>query len=1000
MLRGLYTCESREVLDVRTKCIFLFFLLLSSSALWAAAPVKNLEGYVRRIYGVSSGLPEQTVQAFAQTSDHYLWVGTTGGLARFDGTHFTVFDRENTPAFRENSVFCLLAARDGSLWIGTEGSGLLHYHKGIFTAYRQAEGLTDLFVRALAQDASGVIWVGTNNGIFRISSANTRLERVDANGHIPALAVNAICAGTHGELWFGGSRLARMQAGALRFYKLPGDATRNRVKALAETGAGVIWVGTVSGLYRMLPGENHFTAVPGIHGTTRGLRRTSDGLFWVSILGRGTIAYRLDERSRLSSPAFVPSDTVLTVFEDSEQDVWLGTETGMLRLSRTPLNVVRLEHASESDFGTIYQDREGRLWAAGTRLYRLHDGVPALYHSPLPDGVRVRQVFEDRDSSMWFGTDGSGIFHVVGNTVRQYTTRDGLVNNFIRAILQADDGALWIGTDEGISRFDGGRFLNYEMKNGLAYQSIRAMLLDRNGDLWIGTELGLSHFHHGVFLRDSIVQALRQEKIWALHQDKDGGLWIGTRNNGLFRFRGGSITHYRVADGLASPGIYDIQEDSSGRFWMSGPNGISVLNRHELDDFADGQKKHLSLSFYSTSNDTEAVQMFGGMQPAGVLSRDGDAWFPSNRGLIHVAQAGIISRPAAPLVINSVRADGREIPAQQKISLAPGDSRLEFSYASVMMRPQEAMRFRYQMQGLDAGWNVAGTRHVADYTNLPPGHYTFRVAAYDLSRPEAGSIATLAVIKRPYFYRTWWFILLCLTAIVAVILAIHKARLLRVRHHFQAVLEERNRLAREVHDTLLQGCTGVSAVLEAVASLDAEQIVLTHSLVESAREQIRMTINEAREAIWGLRHEREMPEDLAGLMERMRQQLSSDLGVPIECNLDGEPFPVTRPVAHEIMMIAREAVQNAANHASPKLVRMDLGFRQDNLALGVADDGCGFDPDALSPDLMCFGLIGMRERVAKLGGTLELKSVPAIGTNLTVLIPRNPKPRTAIASEP
>lgn len=980
---------------MRTKCAFLFiiFLLSAAPALRAAAAVGDLEGYVRRIYGGDSGLPEQTVQAFAQTPDHYLWIGTTGGLARFDGTHFTVFNRENTSAFHENSVFCLLAARDGSLWIGTEGSGLLHYHNGVFTAYGQAEGLTDMFVRALAQDIAGNIWAGTNNGIFSIGPAGTRLKRLDASTHIPALAVNAICQGSRGRLWFGGSRLAAMQAGVVRFYNLPGDASRNRVKTIAETGAGVIWVGTVSGLFRMLPGEERFTAVPGIHGTTRGLRRTSDGRFWVSVLGQGTVAYRLDAGNRLISPAFVPSDTVLAVFEDSEQNVWLGTETGMLRLSRTPLTVVPLEHASESDFGTVYQDREGNLWAAGTRVYRLHDGVARLYRSRLPSSVRVRQVLEDGDSSMWFGTDGSGIFHVAGSAIRQYTTRGGLVNNFVRAILQAADGTIWIGTDEGISHFDGRRFANYQMKDGLAYQSVRAMLLDRNGDLWVGTELGLSHLHHGAFLHDAAVQALRQDKIWALHEDRDGGLWIGTRNDGLFRFRDGRITHYRVADGLASQSIYNIQEDSSGRFWMSGPNGISVLNRHELDDFAHGRVKQLSLSFYSTSNDTQAVQIFGGMQPAGVLSRNGDVWYPSNRGLIHIAQAGIVSRPAAPLVINSVRADGREIFPRENISLAPGDSRLEFTYASVMMRPQEAMRFRYQMQGLDAGWNDAGTRHVADYTNVPPGHYTFRVAAYDLSRPEAVSIATLAFTKRPYFYHTWWFILLCVMTMVAIILGVHKARLVRVRRSFQAVLEERNRLAREVHDTLLQGCTGVSAVLEAVSSLDAEQIVLTHTLVESAREQIRMTINEAREAIWGLRHEHETPEDLAGLMERMRQQLSSDLGIRIECRVDGEPFLVNRPVAHEIMMIAREAVQNAANHASPRLVRMDLGFGDDNLALAVADDGCGFEPDALSPDLMRFGLVGMRERVAKLGGTLELRSALSVGTSVTVLIPRNHRPQ-------
>jgi ligand-binding sensor domain-containing protein/signal transduction histidine kinase len=976
------------------RIVLILSILFTTAAHAALAPRENgRQGYSRKLYGIANGLPEQTIQAFAQTPDHYLWAGTTGGLARFDGSHFVVFDRENTPAFLENSVFSLLAAKDGSLWIGTEGSGLLRYRNGVFTRFDHASGLSDMFVRALTQDAAGKIWVGTNNGVFRLdpTQGSIRLQRVDAMSAVPPLAVNAICEDSQGRMWLGGSRLAAVKNDQFRFYTLPGDAARNRVKAIAETSPGVIWVGTVSGLYRMLPGKQRFTAMPGIHGTTRGLRRTSDGKFWMSILGRGTIAYRLDSENRLLDPEVIPSDTVLTVFEDMERNVWLGTEAGMLRLSRTPLTIVPLERASESDFGTVYQDREGRIWAAGTRLYRLRNGEPEAYDAPALEGAKVRDLIEDRDSSFWFGTDGSGLFHIAGNGVRHYTTADGLVNNFVRALLQARDGTIWIGTDEGVSHFNGRTFTNYDMKDGLAYQSVRSMLQDHNGDLWIGTELGLSHLHKGVFVNDTAVQMLKQDKVWALHEDKDGGLWIGTRNNGLFRFRNGALTHYSVSDGLASHSIYDIQEDENGRFWMSGPNGVSVLNRHELDDFATGRLHHLSLSFYSTSTDAEGVQMFGGMQTAGVLTPDGDVWYPSNRGLVHIAHPGTMVRSPAPLVITSVRADGRDIGTQSGITLAPGDSRLEINYASVMMRPQEAMRFKYELEGLEHDWNDVGTRHVADYTNVPPGHYTFRVAAYDLSRPDALTITSIAVMKRPYFYRTWWFIVLCVVAIASVVFAIHRARLIRMRQYFQTVLEERTRLAREVHDTILQGCTGVSAVLEAVSSLDAKEVMLKDELVESAREQIRATINETREAVWALRHEGERPEDVAEMIDRMRVQLSRDLGVSIQCDVEGEPFPVNRPVAHELMMIAREAVQNAANHASPTVVRLNLGFRQDDLAIAVTDDGCGFEPELVSADGMHFGLVGMRERAAKLGGRFELTSVKSVGTQVTVSIPRKTK---------
>lgn len=973
--------------------LFLICLFISMVA-HASGIVRDANGhdYARHLYGIANGLPEQTVQAFTQTQDHYLWIGTTGGLARFDGQHFTVFDRENTAAFEENSVFCLLTARDGTLWIGTEGSGLLRYRDGIFTRIDQRNGLTDMFVRALAQDAEGNLWVGTNNGIFRLneSAGNIRLERLDATTAIPPLAVNAICPDTRGRLWLGGSRLVVLDQGKLSFYALPGDAARNRVKAIAET-SGVIWVGTVSGLYRMLPGERRFTPVLGIHGTTRGLRRTSDGRFWVSILGRGTIAYRINQQNQLVDADVIPSDTVLAVYEDMEQNVWLGMESGMLRLCPTPINIIALERAGDSDFGTVYQDREGHIWSAGARLYRLHNGTPELYASPALAGVKVRELLEDGDSSIWFGTDGSGLIHVAGDAVRRYTTGDGLANNFIRTLLQARDGTLWIGTDEGVSHFDGHSFTNYQMTDGLAYQSVRSMLQDQNGDLWIGTELGLSHLQNGTFINDAAVKTLRQDKVWALHQDSDGSLWIGTRNNGLFRFRSGSLTHYRVADGLAGSSIYDIQEDASGRFWMSGPDGISLLNRHELDAFADGRADHLSLTFHGTSTEADGVQIFGGMQTAGVLTAEGDVWYPSNRGLIHIGRAGMLATPVAPLVINSVRADGRGLPASSSITLAPGNSRFELNYASVMMRPQDALRFKYRLEGLEQNWNNAGTRHVADYTNIPPGRYTFQVAAYDLSRPDALSIASLEVTKQPYFYRTWWFLGLCVLALAGTIFAVHRARLARMGRHFQAVLQERNRLAREVHDTILQGCTGVSAVLEAVSSLDSEEVLLKQQLVDSARQQIRTTINEAREAVWALRHESYAFEDLPALMDRMRLQLSRDLGVAIQCDVEGQPFPINRPVAHELMMIAREAVQNAANHASPTVVRLKIGFRENDIAVAVADDGCGFRPELVATDGMHFGLIGMRERAARLGGTLDLTSVLRAGTRVTVRIPRTSK---------
>lgn len=950
----------------------------------------SLPGYSFRVYGAANGLPEQTVQAIAQTTDRYLWIGTTGGLARFDGTRFVIFDRENTPALRANSIFCLLAAKDGSLWIGTEGSGLIHYQNGVFRAYGERDGLTDLFVRTLAQDSKGAIWIGTNNGLFQILPRSTTpsIHRVDASDGFPAVAVNAIREDSHGRLWFGGSRLGFIDRSKPRFFQLPGDAARNRVKAISETSSGIIWVGTVSGLYRMEPGRERFTAIPDVHGTARGIYMTSDRLFLISIVGQGTVAYRLSAENRLTDRVVLPSDAVLSIFEDAEKNIWLGTETGLIRLSRTPLTIVSLPHANESDFGTIYQDREDTLWMASTRLFCLRKGNPAECRvSPLA-GVKVRNVLEDRDASLWFGTDGDGLYHISRGQTSHYTTEVGLVNNFIRALVQGKDGTLWIGTDEGVSHFNGVRFSNYTMKDGLSYQSVRAMIEDRSGDLWVGTELGLSHFHHGAFEKDAAVTALQRDKVWALHQDPEGSLWIGTRSSGLFRYRQGKLTHYGSANGLASDSVYDIEEDASGRFWISGPSGISQLDRHELDRYAGDPGQRLSLSFYSIASDADAIQIFGGMQSAGALTPDGNVWFPSNRGAVRISPERIVAQPASPVTISQVRADGRELATRHRITLAPGDDRLDIEYSAVMLRPQDPIRFRYKMEGLDKTWNGAGRRHNAEYTNIPPGQYLFRVAAYDLSRPGVFSEVSTVIVKGPYFYRTWWFLSLCLVALAALIFAVHRSRVRQLRRQFEAVLAERSRLAREVHDTLLQGCAGISALLEAISSFGEEESSLRKPLLESARLQLRSTINEARDAIWQLRHEQETAQNFVALLNAMSTRLSGELGVPIECHVEGQPFDVNRDLSHELTMVAREAIHNAASHADPSRIELHLLFGKNVLVLAISDDGCGFEPATVASDRLHFGITGMKERISRLGGTFQLNSTRTVGTTIHIRVPQ------------
>jgi ligand-binding sensor domain-containing protein len=346
--------------------------LLLPLQLAAVLSGRGLPGYSRRIWQTQDGLPEQTVQAFVQTPDRFLWIGTTGGLIRFDGSQFVVLDRDNSPYLHDNSVFCLMVSTDGSLWIGTDGGGLARYRQGVVRSYSYNEGLTNDFVRSVFQDHKGDVWVGTDDGLFRVKGE--ALERVDGHSGIPALAVHAIREDSRGRLWIGGSSLIMLDGTSTAEYPLEGGLGENRVKSILETSDGTLWVGTVSGLQRRERNAAGFTRVKQISSTVRALREDSGGTLWIGTIGEGIIQYRDGQFAKLTAPEYLPSDTVLSLFEDVEQNVWVGTQTGMLRLSRTPVSTYPIPDAEDSDFGTISQDRDGALWVASSHLYRLAGG--------------------------------------------------------------------------------------------------------------------------------------------------------------------------------------------------------------------------------------------------------------------------------------------------------------------------------------------------------------------------------------------------------------------------------------------------------------------------------------------------------------------------------------------------------------------------------------------------------------------------------------------------
>jgi ligand-binding sensor domain-containing protein/two-component sensor histidine kinase len=757
-------------------------------------------------------------------------------------------------------------------------------------------------------------------------------------------------------------------------------------------------VGTVSGLQRMLPGAaskpgagRSFQRLAQFSGTVRFLRETSDGRLWIGTIGHGLHVYSHNQFSEIGAPARLPSNTVLNLYEDVEKNIWVGTQAGMLRLSKTPVRTVTLPDASDSDAETVYQDVDGGVWIAAANLFRFQNGKAAPYQFPMLAGVRVRNVFRDGAGTLWIGTDGRGVYHQVHNQLIHYTTRQGLVNNFVRAFLQSRDGSVWIATDEGVSRWKNDRFTNYQMRDGLCYFSTRSILEDRNGDIWIGTDRGVSRLHNDKFESDEAVRALREEKVWAIHEDPEGGLWFGTRTGGLYRWQFAKLRHYTVAQGLASNSIYELVEDRNGKLWVSGPNGISVMNRRDLDLVDDASNQRVPVTLYGISEGLETIQMCGGEKPAGVLTAQGEVWFPSSKGPVRVSTDQPPPSNPAPVVIDRVLVDGLQVPAGSRLSLRPTSTKLEVHYGVVLLRSQERINFRYMLDGFDKKWSEASGGRIAYYTNLPPGRYHFRVAAYEMNDPTRITETSLEIAQEPHFYRTLWFLGLCLLLCAGAVLGTYKFRLGQLRARFEAVLGERNRLAREMHDTLIQGCVGVSALLEAQSSIGQAGGENGHDLLEYARTQIRSTIDEARRAVWNLRENSGAVANLDPQLQGIAQQVSHEFGTPVEFRIEGKPFGLDQSTVHDVLMVTREALYNAVRHGQPHRVQVDVCYERQRCMVKISDDGSGFDFTSLAAGANGhYGLMGMRERMQRIGGTFLLKSRIGAGTDLVIEVPRKP----------
>ncbi len=946
--------------------------------------------YSHRVWRTEDGLPQNRVQAIAQTKDGYLWAGTSEGLARFDGLRFVVYDQSNTAAITDNSILSLEAAPDGSLWIGAEGGGLLHYAGGAFRSFGLKDGLTNGFVRATHLDRHGTLWVGTDRGLFRFS--NHGFERLDNTTEVPLASVTAIAEDSSGQIWAAsGAGLLEFEGGKL-------------VRAACGRASRTTSVFTISLLREGLIPDGCSApaiAIPELPGLSdlsiNALRKDASGNIWIGTTGKGLISFNPQngDRQVFSAPAALPDNTVFLLFEDRQRNIWAAAQDGLVRLSEAVVTTVGADRGlADENVSTAYEDREGTLWLVtfSGQIYRLNNrfngATPVRYYLPAPQrDLRFRTVFRDSRGDFWFGAAGSGVVRLSHGTTIRYTMKEGLRSDSIRQIFEDSRGAMWFATSSGISRWQAGAFTSYYLEQGLSYPSVRCLAETESGDILAGTDGGLNRIHQGKIVNDAAFEPLKQEKIWSIYADGKN-LWLGTRGGGLVLLKDGRTTRFTRQDGLVSNSIYQIVDDLAGRLWLSSPVGVFSLRRTELDAIADGTARRLHAVAYGSSDGMATSQMSGGIQPAGCRRSSGELWFPSVRGAVKLDPARLPERWSGPVLIESLSAADTALPLSGEVSIPPGRGRLQIDFTACNLIAPQQVSFRYRLEGFDDSWTVASRPRSAYYSSLPPGHYRFRVVAEDTDTGSASSSeASLAIYVRPAFLQTAWFYSLLAALAIGGVWAGMWLYARQTRSRFTLLLNERTRLAREMHDTVIQGCVGVSTLLEAAARFLRTDAAEAAHLLAHARSQVKETLEEARQAVWDLRHSAGNRSPIADLFDLARK-LGKEYGVIVETEIVGARVPPDLLAERALLLVGREALRNSVSHGNPARISVRIAFEPQCLKMEVRDDGVGFDASAARLEVQGhFGILGMRERVEQAGGAFTVSSQPGKGTVVAVSVP-------------
>lgn len=990
----------------------LTWAILLLVALTFIPNAKGSSNYFTHLWQTEDGLPQNAVTSIIQTHDGYLWLGTYGGLARFDGIRFTRFDPGSYPQLKSSRVTSLFEDREGYLWIGHETGEVVRFKQGHFEEMAAPSGWKGKKIVAICEDESRAAWLVSDEGLM--SRLHDGLLLVPPAGG--ALGLVGIANDAAGHIWIARHGvLSKLQHEKLVPVTFDDSGVGSYVQGICSSRDGGLWVSSNGKIRKW--NVNHWSqdlgdAPWGMRGVTR-MIETREGCLAV-----GTIDSGLDIMNcrggvlHFNHTNGLPQNWVRALCEDREGNIWVAAGSGGLVALRA--GKVAAINPPDNWQGravlSLTAARDGTLWVSteGAGLYHLAD--TRWEHFGEKEGLLnpfVWSVGEDVGGVLWAGTWGGGMFVKQGN---QFARPPGLEENNVPmpALLHGQNGTTWIGTANGLLRYEQGKVASYGEQEGLELADVRAVTQARDGTIWFAmTGGGLGRLREGTLKQFRKRDGLSSDFLQTLKMESDGTLWIGTAGGGLNRMRNDHFAAITRTNGLVDDVICHIEDDGRGFFWISSHNGITRVSKAELHACADGQTNWVDCLNYGKGEGLPTLECSGGLQPAGCKTADGRIWFPTSKGLVAIDPSDVKKNQLPPpVVIEEVLVDGRILPQAQHanapVPIAPGRHRFEFHFTGLSFTVPEKVRFKHRLEGLEPDWSEPDSKRSADYSYIAPGDYTFRVMACNNDGVWNEADASLRFKVLPQFWQTWWFRALCvLSGIGAVAGIVGFAMRRRLERKFErleqqrALERERARIAKDIHDDLGASLTRISMLSQSARS------ELDHSAAASDLDRIYETSRELTRAmdeiVWAVNPQHDTLDSLATYLGKFAQDYLAAAHIKCRLNVPMQlpSWPLTAEMRHNLFLAFKEALNNAVKHAQTSEAWISLAINGMGFTLQLEDKGCGFVPEAAGngtprdPARLSggYGLVNMRRRLAEIGGRCEIQSTPGGGTRVAFIVP-------------